>query len=93
MPKKYYVEANLDYVVGHLRTGHLEGTVELDDEDLAKLKKNPNFAKELGLDTMVDDWRVDDFGAVDGIDVYELDEAGNRKQIDMTEEETESDDN
>lgn len=80
MGKRYLVNAGLDYVQGHLRYGHLEGTVELTDEELAKLKKDPNFAKELDLETRVDDWRVDDVGTVDSLAVFELDDAGNKKR-------------
>lgn len=86
MGKKYRIEAGLDYVQGHLRYGHLEGTVELTDEELAKLKKDPNFAKELELGTCVDDWEVDDVGDVDSLKVVEVDNNGNEKEVDMTED-------
>lgn len=77
MVKKYYhIIAGLGYVQGHLRDGHLEGRVELTDEELAKLKKDPNFVKELGLNTIVDDWCVDDVGAVGRLTVVETDESG-----------------
>lgn len=86
MGKKYLVNAGLDYIQGHLRYGHLEGTVELTDEELAKLKKDPDFAKELSLGTCVDDWSVDDVGPVDSLEIFEIDENGNQKEIDMTED-------
>lgn len=86
MGKKYLVNAGLDYIQGHLRYGRLEGTVELTDEELAKLRKDPNFAKELGLNIEVDDWRVDDVGDVDSLAVFELDDAGNKRKVDMTED-------
>lgn len=81
--KHYHITADLDYIQGHLRCGHLEGHVELTDEELAQLKKNPNFAKELGLDTRVDEWEVDDFGEVDGLTVFEVE---TQKEVDMTED-------
>jgi hypothetical protein len=85
--KRYYITADLDYIQGHLRWGHLEGTVELTDEELARLKKDPQFAKKLGLDTKVDDYEVDDVGDVDSITVFEVDEEGiTQREIDMTDE-------
>lgn len=84
--KHYHITADLDCVQGHLRYGHLEGTVELTDEELAKLKKDPNFAKELGLDTLVDDWSIDYVGGVDSLAVFELDDTGNKRKVDMTED-------
>lgn len=84
--KHYHITADLDYVQGHLRTGHLEGRVELTDEELAKLKKDPNFAKELGLSIEVDSMSIDDVGSVDSLAVFELDDTGNKKEVDMTED-------
>lgn len=87
--KRYYITANLDYIQGHLRWGHLEGTVELTDEELAQLKKDKNFAKELCLDTKVDDYEVDDVGDVDSLTVFEVDEGGTtQKKINMEAEVT-----
>lgn len=86
MAKKYRITADLDYVQGHLRYGHLEGQVELTDEELAQLKKDPQFAKELGLSTKVDSVSIDDVGEVNSITVLELDDAGNEKEVDMTED-------
>ena len=83
MGKKYLVHAGLDYVQGHLRYGHLEGQVELTDEELKKLREDPNYAKELGLNTEVDDYSIDDVGSVDSIAVFELDENGNKKEVNM----------
>jgi hypothetical protein len=85
--KRYYITADLDYIQGHLRYGHLEGTVELTDEELAQLKKDPDFAKELDLDTKVDDYEVDDVGGVNLLTVFEVDEEGiTQREIDMTDE-------
>lgn len=85
--KRYYITADLDYIQGHLRYGHLEGTVKLTDEELAQLKKDKNFAKELCLDIKVDDYEVDDVGDVDSLTVFEVDEGGTtQSEIDMTDE-------
>lgn len=86
MGKKYIVHAGLDYVQGHLRYGHLEGQVELTDEELKKLREDPNYAKELGLATEVDDYRIDYVGSVDSLAVFELDDNGNKKEVNMKEE-------
>lgn len=72
MGKMYKINATLDYVQGHLRHGHLEGTVELTDEELEKLKKRPNEAKYLDLNTVIDDYSVDDIGDVCDISITEL---------------------
>ena len=72
MGKMYKINAALDYVQGHLRYGHLEGTVELTDEELEKLKKRPNEAKYLDLNTVIDDYSVDDIGDVCDISITEL---------------------
>lgn len=86
MGKKYLIHAGLDYVQGHLRYGHLEGQVELTDEELKKLREDPNYAKELDLHTEVDDYRIDDVGSVDSLAVFELDENGNKKEVNMNED-------
>lgn len=37
--KRYHITADLDYIQGHLRHGHLEGQVELTDDELVRLKE------------------------------------------------------
>lgn len=62
---KVAITAPVDYVIGHLRYGHLEGTVELTDEELELFKKDPaKTIRELGLDLelIIDDWEVDGCG-------------------------------
>ena len=62
---KVVITAPVDYVIGHLRYGHLEGEVELTDEQLELFKKDPVKAiQELGLDLelVIDDWEVDGYG-------------------------------
>ena len=39
--KKILIDAPLEYVAGHLRYGHLEGVIEVPDEEFEKFKKNP----------------------------------------------------
>lgn len=86
MAKKYKIVANLDYIQGHLRYGHLEGTVELTEEQLAALKNDPKSVKKLDLSPCVDDYEIDDTGDVNSLTVLELDEHGNEKEVDMTED-------
>lgn len=37
--KKILIDAPLEYVAGHLRYGHLEGVIEVPDEEFENLKK------------------------------------------------------
>ena len=68
--KKILIDAPLEYVAGHLRYGHLEGVIEVSDEEFEKFKENPidflydnEYIDE--LDLLIDDWRVDDRGPID----------------------------
>lgn len=68
--KKILIDAPLEYVAGHLRYGHLEGTITITDEEFEKFKENPidflydnEYTDE--LDLLVDDWGVDDRGPID----------------------------
>ena len=62
---KVVITALVDYVIGHLRYGHLEGEVELTDEQLELFKKDPAKAiqeLDLDLELVIDDWEVDGYG-------------------------------
>ena len=62
---KFKVYADVDYVRGHLRYGHLEGTVECESvEKLKELFKEKDFNDCLKL--VVDDYEVEDYGDIDG---------------------------
>lgn len=68
--KKILIDAPLEYIAGHLRYGHLEGTITITDEEFEKFKENPidflydnEYTDE--LDLLVDDWEVDDRGPID----------------------------
>lgn len=68
--KKILIDAPLEYVAGHLRYGHLEGTITITDEEFEKFKENPidflyNNEYTDELDLLVDDWEVDDRGPID----------------------------
>lgn len=71
--KKILIDAPLEYVAGHLRYGHLEGVIEISDEEFEKFKENPidflydnEYIDE--LDLLIDDWRVEDRGPIDSIE-------------------------
>lgn len=58
----------LDYVMGYLRYGHKEGTIELTKEELEELKKNPlDFVDKndilSDLELVIDDYRAEDYGS------------------------------
>ena len=71
--KKILINAPLEYVAGHLRYGHLEGVIEVPDEEFEKFKENPidflydnEYIDE--LDLLIDDWRVEDRGPIDRVE-------------------------
>ena len=65
--KKVKFNIPLDYIMGHLRYGHLEGTLDLTEEEFKELEKDPlKFIDDndiLGnLELIIDDYRIDDWG-------------------------------
>lgn len=67
---KFKVYADVDYVMGHLRYGHLEGTIECESvEKLEELFKDKYFYRNLEI--VVDDYSVEDYGDI-GEYEYEL---------------------
>lgn len=57
MKKLYTIIVPVDYVMGHLRYGHLEMTVEAENEEEARADFDPRYA-----DLVVDDWEVEGYG-------------------------------
>lgn len=57
MKKRYTISVPVEYVMGHLRYGHLEMIVEADNAEEARAAFNPRYA-----DLIVDDWEVEDYG-------------------------------
>lgn len=57
MKKRYTISVPVEYVMGHLRYGHLEMIIEADNEKEARAEFDPRYA-----DLIVDDWEVDDYG-------------------------------
>ena len=73
---KIDINANLDYIAGYLRYGHLEGTIDIPEEDIEKFKENPkkyieDNDYEVELELVVDDWIVNDRGEIDNV-VYNI---------------------
>jgi hypothetical protein len=72
--KTVTITANTEYVMGHLRYGHYEGTLELSEEEYELFRANPvKFMNEYDhdLDFIVDDWRVEDIGAIDEVTIID----------------------
>lgn len=57
MKKRYTISVPVEYVFGHLRYGHLEMTIEADNEEEARAEFDPRYA-----DLIVDDWEVYEYG-------------------------------
>ena len=74
-PKKEHkiaITADLDYVVGHLRYGHKEGTIKLTDDEFKEFERNPyNFVSKYDilseLEFVIDDYEIDDYGPIESI--------------------------
>ena len=67
MKKKVKFNIPLEYVAGHLRYGHMEGTLDLTEEEFKKLKENPlEFIDSNDilddLELIIDDYRIEDWG-------------------------------
>ena len=79
-PKKEHkvtITVDLDYVVGHLRYGHKEGTIKLTDDEFKEFEKNPTeFIDKYDilseLDFFIDDYEVDSYGPIDSINWEEV---------------------
>lgn len=61
--KKFKYEKELDYVVGHLRHGYIEGTIEADNLEEAKKKleeyEKKGLIREFGK-VVIDDYECED---------------------------------
>lgn len=61
------VEYPVDWIVGHLRYGHMEGEINLSKEEYAEFQKDPavylkshdELIEEFNL--LVDDYEIDDY--------------------------------
>lgn len=68
---KFLVTADLDYVQGHLRYGHLEGVVDVESEDeLNKLIDSGEIEEYLSV--VVDDYRIEGLGEPEHFEYIEV---------------------
>ncbi len=77
MARKILVNANVDYVMGHLSYGHYEGVLELSDEEYEEFVENPiKFCNEndihCDLTFLLDAYGVDEIGDINAVDWREI---------------------
>ena len=61
--------------MGHLRYGHYEGLINLNDEEFKEFEKNPiNFLSKNNFDLnfVVDDYRIEDIGEICDVEYNDL---------------------
>ena len=61
---KYFISVPVDYVIGHLRYGHFEGVVELEDNEINNKEKLKKLIRE-NCELLIDDWEIDSYGSLD----------------------------
>lgn len=62
---KFLVNIPVDYIIGHLRYGHFEGTVRAENEEDARKKIQKMFdEKDFDFELLIDDYEIDDYGEV-----------------------------
>lgn len=63
--KKVFVDYPVNWIVGHLRYGHREGSIEMTDEEFEEFKQNPekwlSDREDIDLELLVDDWEIYDY--------------------------------
>lgn len=79
---KYYINTNVDYVMGHLRYGHYEGTI--DEKDLPDgitiedLMEDPSLIKDYNLtdflEFVIDDVNINEIGPITFVEIKKEDE-------------------
>jgi hypothetical protein len=69
------INASTDYVMGHLRYGHYEGLINLNDEEFKEFIENPTKFLSNGdfdLNFVVDDYRIEDIGEICDVEYNDL---------------------
>ena len=74
---KVTVSANLDYISGYLRYGHLEGDLNIPDKDLELFKEDPvqyilDNDLQYDLKTVVDDYSNDEKGDIIDVSILSI---------------------
>lgn len=64
--KEVFISYPVDYIIGHLRYGHKEGTIQMTEEKFEEFQKDPikwlkTNGREYELELLVDDWEIDDY--------------------------------
>lgn len=62
--KEVFISYPVDYIIGHLRYGHKEGTIQMTEEEFEEFQKDPIKwldEHEYNLELLVDDWEIDDY--------------------------------
>lgn len=75
--KTVSVDAYVNYLIGHLRYGHYEGVITIEDDEFEDFKKNPvqwitNNDYKYDLDFKVDDYEIDCIGDIDEVSWNEI---------------------
>lgn len=68
--KRISIYASLEYVAGHLRSGHKEGIINLTDEEFEEFKTNPKkfiYDNDVELTLFIDDWEINDCGEISNV--------------------------
>lgn len=70
---KYNIFATLDYITGYLKYGHLEGDIEIPEEDIKEFENHPinyilNHDLTDYLDLKVDNFEIENRGNIDKVD-------------------------
>ena len=61
--------------MGHLKYGHYEGLINLNDEEFKEFEKNPiNFLSKNNFDLnfVIDDYRIEDMGEICDVEYNDL---------------------
>lgn len=74
---KVTVSANLDYISGYLRYGHLEGDLNIPNKDLELFKEDPvqyilDNDLQYNLQTVVDDYSIDEKGDIIDVSILSI---------------------
>lgn len=65
---KFQIEADVEYLVGHLRYGHYSTTVEANSqEEVEKMLENKESCEKIinNMELIVDDYEIDDVGPIE----------------------------
>lgn len=70
---KFFVTADVDWIMGYLKYGHMEGTVEVESEEELKALIESGSINNY-VDLIVDDYRVEDYETPDRYEWSKIEE-------------------